>query len=267
MSIKLMDIKLLWGKSGNQCAICGIGLTEVSSSINTPYILGEQAHIVGESENAPRGRSMLSVDERNSYSNLILLCPNHHTVIDKNENDYSVEYLHEIKYRHELRVAKALAADASRDVAGLNLFFRFVPFCSLKIYIEDFPDRVKASFFDVGYMFEIFEKSYPHIYPFSDLCLQEKFGAYICIQLEIERFISPFSTAYDKHVYDGDGINLKFMYNNFTEEQRGEIINYANDLKLRFFVAYGELIKYIKENCKGVKFDGFENQVQQQQAS
>ena len=52
------DIKILWGRSGNRCAICKIELTP-DGEANT---IGEMAHIVARSPASPRGGSGLSVD-------------------------------------------------------------------------------------------------------------------------------------------------------------------------------------------------------------
>lgn len=109
MAINQKDIKLLWGRSGNRCAICKTELTQDKESVTAAYTLGEQAHIVGEKENAARGNSPLSEKERNSYHNLILLCPNHHTAIDENETDWPVEKLHQVKSEHELWVTETLS--------------------------------------------------------------------------------------------------------------------------------------------------------------
>jgi len=108
--IKEKDIKILWGRSGNRCAICKILLTQDKKAVNASITLGEQAHIVGEKENASRGRSKLTTEERNSYHNLILLCPNHHTEVDKNPEDWPIEKLHLIKSRHELWVMETLGS-------------------------------------------------------------------------------------------------------------------------------------------------------------
>jgi hypothetical protein len=109
MSIKGKDIKILWGRSGNRCAICRTQLTQDAAAVSAAFTLGEQAHIVGEKADAPRGMSPLSADERDSYHNLILLCPNHHTEIDKNESDWPVERLHLAKSKHELWVTETLS--------------------------------------------------------------------------------------------------------------------------------------------------------------
>lgn len=109
MGINQKDIKLLWGRSGNRCAICKTELTQNKNTVNSSFTLGEQAHIIGEKEDAARGKSALSEKERNSYHNLILLCPNHHVEIDKNEADWSVEKLYLIKSQHELWVTETLS--------------------------------------------------------------------------------------------------------------------------------------------------------------
>ena len=109
MAINQKDIKLLWGRSGNRCAICRVELTQDKASKTASYTLGEQAHIVGEKETAARGISKLSENDRNSYHNLILLCPNHHTEIDDNEEDWAIEKIHQIKSEHELWVTETLS--------------------------------------------------------------------------------------------------------------------------------------------------------------
>ena len=66
-----------------------------------------------------RGDSLLieiQKEARNSYHNLILLCPNHHTEIDKAANNRPVEKLHIIKSKHELWVSETLS-----DAANLKL--------------------------------------------------------------------------------------------------------------------------------------------------
>ncbi len=108
MGITLRDIKLLWSRAAGRCSICRILLTQESTHGNDVYPVGEQAHIVAESKNGPRGDSIISPDERNSYYNLILLCPTHHTEIDNNHFDYPVEKLHIIKQAQEMWVLEAL---------------------------------------------------------------------------------------------------------------------------------------------------------------
>jgi hypothetical protein len=105
------DIKILWGRSGNRCAICKIELSPESSS-DRPHVIGEMAHIVGrkaEGVKSPRGNSLLDEEDREKYPNLILLCRNHHKIIDDDPETYPIEVLHQIKAEHELWVQDKLA--------------------------------------------------------------------------------------------------------------------------------------------------------------
>ncbi len=109
MGIKQKDIKILWGRSGNRCAICKTELTQDASAVTSSFTLGEQAHIVGDKTASARSTSPLTAEQRDSYHNLILLCPTHHTEIDNNELDWPVEKLHQIKSEHELWVTETLS--------------------------------------------------------------------------------------------------------------------------------------------------------------
>ena len=114
MSIGLPDTKLLWGRAGGLCSICKIRLSEDKKASNDAFPFGEQAHIIAEEENGPRGKSPLTLDQRNSYPNLILLCPTHHTIIDKAPDEYPVEILHELKSQHELWFEKSRVSAADK---------------------------------------------------------------------------------------------------------------------------------------------------------
>jgi len=59
------------------------------------------AHIEGEKPGAARYNANMPYEERNNYQNFILLCPTHHTIIDKDENQYTVEKLRQLKKEHE----------------------------------------------------------------------------------------------------------------------------------------------------------------------
>lgn len=136
MAINQKDIKLLWGRSGNRCSICKVELTQDKAAVTSAFTLGEQAHIVGEKTNAARGTSSLTLDQRNGYHNLILLCPNHHTEIDKNEDDWPVEKLHLIKSEHELWVNETLSQtldqfQIAKQVSVTSIIDAAVKYCRL----------------------------------------------------------------------------------------------------------------------------------------
>jgi hypothetical protein len=113
--ISLKSHKLLWGRAAGRCSICKIILVEDGVGV-----LGEIAHIIAESTNGPRGCDTFSAELLNDYENLILLCPNHHTEIDKVHPDaYTVARLHQIKEEHERWVEESLTtSDLDQWVAA-----------------------------------------------------------------------------------------------------------------------------------------------------
>lgn len=100
MAIKLVDIKLLWGRAAGLCSnpSCRADLTKILES-GTGYVIGEMAHLIAHAEGGPRGRAGGGSDE---YVNLILLCPTCHTHIDKApEGEFAEELLLNWKKTHE----------------------------------------------------------------------------------------------------------------------------------------------------------------------
>ena len=100
MAISLKTSKNLWAKSGNKCAICGIELfTDLGN-------IGEECHLISSQPTGPRHNS--SLENYDLFSNLILLCRNHHKEIDEQTDIYSLEKLRDIKSNHENRVQLTL---------------------------------------------------------------------------------------------------------------------------------------------------------------
>lgn len=88
MSILLKTHKLLWGRSGNKCAMpdCRNELIVDETETDNESIIGDEAHIIARSNDGPRGESEMSSEDRDKYDNLILLCRIHHKVIDDQPN-------------------------------------------------------------------------------------------------------------------------------------------------------------------------------------
>jgi hypothetical protein len=106
-SISQKDMKILWGRSGNKCAICKTGVIQVKKEGNE-YPIGDMAHIVSENPGSARYSTKMADDEKCKYNNLVLLCPNCHVRIDNNEQEYTVEKLRQIKKDHENWVDESL---------------------------------------------------------------------------------------------------------------------------------------------------------------
>lgn len=124
MSISNKSIKLLWSNAAGRCSFrgCNERLTVEQAAGLTPYTLGEMAHIKGNRAGSNRYDALQCEIERDSYDNLILLCPTHHTVIDKSENEeiYSVDFLHEMKIEHENNISNRLNIQKYSDLEQLK---------------------------------------------------------------------------------------------------------------------------------------------------
>jgi len=97
VAIRPTDAYRLWGRAGGRCSVCRASLTRVALD----GVLGEIAHIVARSPGGPRGDDPLPAERRDSYDNLILLCPNHHTEVDRDIKFWPSSKLREQKASHE----------------------------------------------------------------------------------------------------------------------------------------------------------------------
>ncbi|WP_299298546.1 hypothetical protein [uncultured Tateyamaria sp.] len=81
MAIQPKDAKLLWGRAAGLCSRpdCRRKLTAVGAE-GVTFLVGEMAHQIAQKPGGPRGVPGGGSD---TYENLILLCPTHHTEIDK----------------------------------------------------------------------------------------------------------------------------------------------------------------------------------------
>lgn len=108
MTITGRTRKILWGRSGNRCAICKQLLVIKDSSFDADSVVGEECHIISEQEFGPRSDSTFDRNFIDTYDNLLLLCSIHHKLIDDHWKTYTVDVLHEIKANHEKWVSDKL---------------------------------------------------------------------------------------------------------------------------------------------------------------
>jgi hypothetical protein len=118
MAIAELDLKLLWGRSAGICSNpgCRKELTldlQQAGSLN----VGEMAHLIARQPSGPRGDGK---GGDNSYDNLILLCPNCHTLVDKAPADYPEEKLRDWKNSWEAEVRTLGKAESYADINKLK---------------------------------------------------------------------------------------------------------------------------------------------------
>ncbi len=93
-------LKKLFALSRNSCAFPRC--EEVLSKPEWSRVLAKICHIAGLNVGSARHDPAMSVEECNDFPNLLLLCPNHHDLIDVLEPErFGIEDLHSMKYAHE----------------------------------------------------------------------------------------------------------------------------------------------------------------------
>jgi len=94
--------KILRAKSGNMCAFPGC-----KNNLITPdgRLLGEICTIKSITASGPRGSAVADFSEYYSEKNLIYLCPTHHRLVDIEPEIYTVDFLLNIKLKHEKKIS------------------------------------------------------------------------------------------------------------------------------------------------------------------
>jgi hypothetical protein len=115
MAISNKTRKLLWGRSGNRCAICRRELVMDATATDNESIVGDECHIVAKNPGGPRSDSVMPDEDINCCSNLILLCKVHHKMVDDQPSTYTADKLRELKRKHELWVRKTLGATGDSE--------------------------------------------------------------------------------------------------------------------------------------------------------
>lgn len=101
------DKRRLFFECGGLCAICCERL-DFDCFSRKNIDASEYAHIIGDSEDGPRGDKTKSGLYKGDISNIILLCPTCHSKVDKNTSFYTEELLHHKKDSHIEKVRKHL---------------------------------------------------------------------------------------------------------------------------------------------------------------
>ncbi|HBR1743933.1 TPA: hypothetical protein L9M23_005074 [Klebsiella pneumoniae] len=97
---KSTTLRTLFLRSGNQCAFPGCDVELINSY---GQYVGNVCHIEAAEVGGERYNKSQTDEDRRAYSNLILLCANHHKVTD-DVDMYPVQVLHSMKTTHERTV-------------------------------------------------------------------------------------------------------------------------------------------------------------------
>lgn len=137
-----VTLKKLHILSGNQCAAPDCTSPLIAQDGET--IISKICHIEAASEDGPRFNPGMTDDERRHFNNLVLLCDEHHCIVDNkaNEGKFTVPILKEWKLNHEaklsnfkLRTRVSLLKTAIDAISNIDF--------------ETEPEKVKTSAFNI----------------------------------------------------------------------------------------------------------------------
>lgn len=116
------DLKILFGWSAALCAFPGCRRPCVvpATDRDREVVIGKIAHIAAHSDIGPRADPTMSHHQRDSYNNWVLLCPEHHDIVDRQANTFTSEELQSWKREHEQWV-RSMYQDALPSVTFAEL--------------------------------------------------------------------------------------------------------------------------------------------------
>lgn len=111
----------LWAISGGRCEMCNRLLYQ-DLTFGLDGNFGEMAHIHAVSEGGPRHKYGMSNEEKNNIDNLMLLCEEHHHLIDTNPEDFSEGLLVQKKVSHEKRIREVTSIPSEQTCRIVTYF-------------------------------------------------------------------------------------------------------------------------------------------------
>lgn len=238
--VKDKDIKHLYGLSAARCNICSKQLIFPRQDAEGYVHIGEMAHIVAYADNECAPRYIDGEAYNNDYSNLILLCPNHHKEVDDNPECYTIDRLLQIKSEFERDIAKKLGnfninEDDKFLVKTIQSEFQLQ---NLYYLLNNNFDRLPLEIDEIQNIYQLLlEPNYPSLYPFKDKVLTEYFEKMRSYYWELYPFIVKYYfpidncnwlvPPHDKPIVQEDKVKIDSILKNL----RSSLLNWLNYCK------------------------------------
>lgn len=250
--MKDATIAELFSKAAGKCSICKTDLFVEDVKI------GEMAHMIAKKKDGTRGRIPFEGD-LNSYANLILLCPNHHTIVDGNEAEYPITRLRSIKADHESWVKLSLADHSKRhvDVAGLNALMHFLPFTQLRSFLEFLPNTFYVKLIEAASALEAFPVDNPQCRPFDDPTLEECYSSFVARFNALMRATEGVSFATHSYVFPHNGEAIMVLNPELTYQEKAALRKEVSDAVGALLPVYLRFMDYLRSNYRDVNITAY----------
>lgn len=210
------NIKRLVASAGGRCSYRYRGEVCKRLLVGNNSVIGEKAHIEAIGKSGARYNPGIAEDKVNSYDNLIWLCPTHHTMIDKldDEHIYTVEMLREMKKAHEQDMklenygtGAALYDTVIHDYSALSTLFYYFDINGLYSSSIDLPYSIDINLGELSNMVENYKLD------LGDFYLRDKYLNKLFVKLlDSERFLwRVVKETFDfEHIFDRPDVVQKF---------------------------------------------------------
>lgn len=127
MAISDKTRKVLWGRSGNRCAMCRRELVVAATSTDDDSVVGDECHIVSGASDGPRHDPAFPKASLDGLENLVLLCRVHHKMTDDQHEAYTADMLRTLKAKHEAWVSSSLGEGNAAPPARVRRLRENIP--------------------------------------------------------------------------------------------------------------------------------------------
>lgn len=151
MAVSEKTKREIWVKAGGHCSFpdCQHLLIEEGNEDDSSATIGEIAHIVAQGAVGPRSDKSIPGEELHGVGNLMLLCLEHHQIVDDQPKTYPVEKLiqmrtdHEKWVREQLSPREAYTGVFSQEVTVTDtIHSSLIPVSRMPCYIYSAPTKL-----------------------------------------------------------------------------------------------------------------------------
>lgn len=147
MAVTTATRVMIWGSAGRTCSHpkCGKVLISETEGGNRSLI-GEIAHIISPKPDGPRHSDRIPADQLDAFNNLILLCQEHHKIIDDHPSEFSIELMRKWKAEHEFSVAQRLSDTDKQELAVRARYGDYVDYWAEAIELKEWREWTSSMF-------------------------------------------------------------------------------------------------------------------------
>jgi len=140
-TINTQTQNLLWAVAAGRCEYCNKLLYEDGIY----HVIGNYsniAHIHAVSENGPRHKSDMTTTEKNEIENLMLLCPEHHHMVDTQPDKFPHDTLILKKRAHEERIRRVTGISDNCTCTVISYFSNLIDKANIETTDNSFYEAV-----------------------------------------------------------------------------------------------------------------------------